>query len=34
MERPRVGLLSVGEEQGKGTPDVLEAGERLEERRR
>jgi glycerol-3-phosphate acyltransferase PlsX len=29
MERPRVGLLSVGEEQGKGTPDVLEAGERL-----
>ena len=27
--RPRVGLLSVGEEQGKGTPDVLEAGERL-----
>jgi phosphate acyltransferase len=30
LERPRVGLLSVGEEQGKGTPDVLEAGERLE----
>jgi phosphate acyltransferase len=29
LERPRVGLLSVGEEQGKGTPDVLEAGERL-----
>ena len=29
LERPSVGLLSVGEEQGKGTPDVLEAGERL-----
>ena len=29
---PRVGLLSVGEEQGKGTPDVLEAGERLDGR--
>jgi phosphate acyltransferase len=29
VERPKVGLLSVGEEQGKGTPDVLEAGERL-----
>jgi len=29
VERPRVGLLSVGEEQGKGTPGVLEAGERL-----
>jgi glycerol-3-phosphate acyltransferase PlsX len=29
LERPRVGLLSVGEEQGKGTPDVLQAGERL-----
>jgi phosphate acyltransferase len=29
MERPSVGLLSVGDEQGKGTPDVLEAGERL-----
>jgi glycerol-3-phosphate acyltransferase PlsX len=29
VERPSVGLLSVGEEQGKGTPDVLEAGERL-----
>jgi glycerol-3-phosphate acyltransferase PlsX len=28
-ERPRVGLLSVGEEQGKGTPDVLEAHDRL-----
>jgi glycerol-3-phosphate acyltransferase PlsX len=30
VERPRVGLLSVGEEQGKGTPEVLEAGKRLE----
>ncbi len=30
VERPRVGLLSVGEESGKGTPTVLEAGERLE----
>ena len=29
LERPKVGLLSVGEEQGKGTRDVLEAGERL-----
>jgi phosphate acyltransferase len=29
VERPRVGLLSVGEESGKGTPDVLAAGERL-----
>jgi glycerol-3-phosphate acyltransferase PlsX len=29
VERPRVGLLSVGEEAGKGTPAVLEAGERL-----
>jgi phosphate acyltransferase len=29
VERPRVGLLSVGEEQGKGTPDVLEAHDRL-----
>jgi glycerol-3-phosphate acyltransferase PlsX len=29
LERPRVGLLSVGEEQGKGTPDVLEAHDRL-----
>jgi phosphate acyltransferase len=29
LEKPKVGLLSVGEEQGKGTPDVLEAGERL-----
>jgi phosphate acyltransferase len=29
LDRPKVGLLSVGEEQGKGSPDVLEAGERL-----
>jgi glycerol-3-phosphate acyltransferase PlsX len=29
LERPRVGLLTVGEEQGKGTSDVLETGERL-----
>jgi len=29
VERPRVGLLSVGEESGKGTPDVLEAHDRL-----
>jgi len=29
-ERPRVGLLSVGSESGKGTPDVLAAGERLQ----
>jgi glycerol-3-phosphate acyltransferase PlsX len=29
VERPGVGLLSVGEEQGKGTPDVLAAHERL-----
>jgi glycerol-3-phosphate acyltransferase PlsX len=29
IPQPRVGLLSVGEESGKGTPDVLEAGERL-----
>ena len=29
LESPRVGLLSVGEEQGKGTPDVLEAHDRL-----
>ena len=28
-QSPRVGLLSVGEEQGKGTPDVLEAHDRL-----
>jgi phosphate acyltransferase len=27
--RPRVGLLSVGEESGKGTPDVLAAYERI-----
>jgi glycerol-3-phosphate acyltransferase PlsX len=31
MERPRVGLLSVGEEAGKGTPDVLTAHARLSE---
>ncbi|HEX2232715.1 MAG TPA: phosphate acyltransferase PlsX [Thermoleophilaceae bacterium] len=31
LERPRVGLLSVGDESGKGTPDVLAAGERLAE---
>jgi glycerol-3-phosphate acyltransferase PlsX len=30
VERPSVGLLSVGAESGKGTPDVLEARERLE----
>jgi phosphate acyltransferase len=30
VESPTVGLLSVGEEQGKGTPEVLDAGERLE----
>jgi phosphate acyltransferase len=29
VERPRVALLSVGEESGKGTPDVLAAHERL-----
>ncbi len=29
VARPRVGLLSVGEESGKGTPVVLEARERL-----
>jgi glycerol-3-phosphate acyltransferase PlsX len=29
VEHPRVGLLSVGEEAGKGTPDVLAAHERL-----
>ena len=29
VERPRVGLLSVGEEQQKGTPEIVEAGERL-----
>jgi glycerol-3-phosphate acyltransferase PlsX len=30
-EHPRVGLLSVGEESGKGTPSVLAARERIEE---
>jgi glycerol-3-phosphate acyltransferase PlsX len=30
VERPRVGLLSVGREPGKGTPDVIEARGRLE----
>lgn len=30
VERPTVGLLSVGEESGKGTPEVLAARERLE----
>jgi glycerol-3-phosphate acyltransferase PlsX len=29
VERPRVGLLSIGEEAKKGTPDVVEANERL-----
>ena len=29
IERPSVGLLSVGEESGKGTPDVLAAHDRL-----
>ncbi len=29
VARPRVGLLSVGQEPGKGTPDVLAAGDRL-----
>ena len=29
VERPRVGLLSNGEEAGKGTPDVVAAHERL-----
>jgi glycerol-3-phosphate acyltransferase PlsX len=29
LDRPRVGLLSVGEETGKGTPDVLAAHERI-----
>jgi phosphate acyltransferase len=29
VERPRVGLLSIGEEANKGTPDVVEAHERL-----
>jgi phosphate acyltransferase len=31
IERPEVGLLSVGEESGKGTPDVLTAHDRLAE---
>jgi len=31
IERPRVGLLSVGEESGKGTSDVLMAHDRLAE---
>jgi glycerol-3-phosphate acyltransferase PlsX len=31
VERPRVGLLSVGEEPGKGTPVVVEAHRRLGE---
>jgi len=31
IERPRVGLLSVGEESGKGTPDVLAAHDRIAE---
>ena len=30
-ERPSVGLLSVGEESGKGTPDVLTAHDRIAE---
>src|SRR4029079_10142857 len=29
VTRPRVGLLSIGEEAKKGTPDVVEANERL-----
>jgi glycerol-3-phosphate acyltransferase PlsX len=29
ISRPSVGLLSVGEESGKGTPDVVEAHDRL-----
>lgn len=29
VKRPRVGLLSIGEEAKKGTPDVVEAHERL-----
>lgn len=29
IDRPRVGLLSVGEESGKGTPHVIAAGDRL-----
>ena len=31
VERPRVGLLSVGEEAAKGTPDVVDAHRRLAE---
>jgi phosphate acyltransferase len=31
IERPSVGLLSVGEESGKGTPDVLTAHDRIVE---
>jgi phosphate acyltransferase len=31
VRRPRVGLLSVGEESGKGTPEVLAAHERIGE---
>lgn len=31
VERPRVGLLSVGDEAGKGTPDVVEAHGRIGE---
>jgi len=31
IERPRVGLLSVGEEAGKGTPEILAAHDRLAE---
>jgi phosphate acyltransferase len=31
IDRPRVGLLSVGEESGKGTPEVLAAHDRLAE---
>jgi phosphate acyltransferase len=31
VERPSVGLLSVGEESGKGTPDVLTAHDRIAE---
>jgi glycerol-3-phosphate acyltransferase PlsX len=33
VERPRVALLSVGEEQGKGRPDVVEAHETLSDAR-
>ncbi|MDQ4049204.1 MAG: phosphate acyltransferase PlsX [Actinomycetota bacterium] len=31
VPRPKVGLLSVGEESGKGTPEVIEARARLED---